>query len=727
MGKHTASPCAQTKDECDGGNTLKTPELQRRRSSVQRNLEILQQRFQHLHAVPRKKVQLPYNRRLSTAIMEKTQFQAKNAFWLSANGQFAHNTAEFPKNTSRNFLQDLRKDYVLPAQQSDEAISNNELYSDKNILKRESLKFDKGIRDVLGKLWSLVDKDNDNTISKDEYYELHRRLLRALVGKVSKEEEIVMCDEDWIQDIGDFQHNEECTETFGVDKTDSFTHIKVMNKGQFINAFFRMVDLWTEKVCVNEYFTFLSDAFKRISTTDGKGRYKFRNIDNIKHRSRRASMVVIDGKVRQADASNKSETKKKTEKKSKTDSKGDKEGWWCRLHGTGPWWRRLKGRNEQRKSHSKFQYKCSDITFMTSGEEIKTKRHLPFQRQPYGIHANSVSIKTVQDTQSYCRTDIANQLPTRTKPGRKLKRNPKLHLSLPDFHRHINTSLERDKPINDGISVAEYVKRRSKLLELHSHGSSHPTSTKPEATHLPLIGNSVTKSKWEEGSYIAQKKCSKVCNGNYEMKWILKRNYSDDWYDHMQISQRSFSFGFFLAGDRRPKCIRGGTNHQSRMIPANNCRTKNPRSIDFDTFIQNIYAYKKQNPDLSMASLLERVCLTELPQSVHAQEPVAVKNDDKILTMKLPTSGNISIANMRAKPGHNSILRNQSHNTTTNKRRKRAKKVKKKRHKQFLRIQGTQPGYTNIANKFSRKPILRFRRLNRPQTSPQPGFRDRTS
>ena len=55
----------------------------------------------------------------------------------------------------------------------------------------------------LEKLWSLVDKDNDNTISKDEYYELHRRLLRALVGKVSREEEIVMCDEDWVQDIGD--------------------------------------------------------------------------------------------------------------------------------------------------------------------------------------------------------------------------------------------------------------------------------------------------------------------------------------------------------------------------------------------------------------------------------------------------------------------------------------------------------------------------------------------
>ena len=140
------------------------------------------------------------------------------------------------KNTSQNFVQDLRNDYVLPTQQGDEAISNNELYSDQNILKRESLKFDKGIRDVLGKLWSLVDKDKDNTISKDEYYQLHRRLLRALVGKVSKEEEIVMCDEDWTQDIGNFHHKEKRTETLAVHKL-GLWHVEVMNRGQFINAF----------------------------------------------------------------------------------------------------------------------------------------------------------------------------------------------------------------------------------------------------------------------------------------------------------------------------------------------------------------------------------------------------------------------------------------------------------------------------------------------------------
>ena len=261
--------------------------------------------------------------------MEKTQFQAKNIFCLSAD-IIAHNTAEFPKNTSQNFLQDLRKDYVLPAQQSDEAISNNELYSDKNILKRESLKFDKCIRDVLESCGHWLTKTMITRSPKTSTSNC-TDASRALVGE-NVEREIVMCDEDWIQDIGDTRHNEECTEIFRVGKTDPFTSIKVMNKRSIYKRIFRMVDLWTEKVCVNEYFTFLSDAFKRISTTDGNGRYKFRNIDNIKHRSRRASMVVIDGKVRQADSSSKSRDEEKDWEKSKTDSKGDKEGWWCRLH-----------------------------------------------------------------------------------------------------------------------------------------------------------------------------------------------------------------------------------------------------------------------------------------------------------------------------------------------------------------------------------------------------------
>ena len=243
---------------------------------------------------------------------------------------------------------------------------------------------------------------------------------------------------------------------------------------------------------------------------------------------------------------------------------------------------------------------------------------------------------------------------------------------------------------------------------------------------LQQTGNSETKSKCEEGSYIAQKKCTKVCSGDHEMKWILERNYSDDLYDHVKPPKDRFPSDF-SRWRSSTQMYWGGTNHQSRMIEANNCRTRTRCSIDLDTFMHSIYAYKKQDPSLSIASLFERACLTKLPQSVQAHEPVAVKNDDKTRTMKLPTSGNISIAKMRAKPGHNSILANQTHNSTTKKRRKRAKRVEKKRHKQFLRIQGTQPGYTKIANKFSRKPILRFLRLNIPQTSPKPGFRGRTS
>ena len=60
---------------------------------------------------------------------------------------------------------------------------------------------------MLTKLWLLVDSNNDNTIEKHEYYELHRRLLRALVGVVSVEEERVMCDEDWPPPLSNSDNN----------------------------------------------------------------------------------------------------------------------------------------------------------------------------------------------------------------------------------------------------------------------------------------------------------------------------------------------------------------------------------------------------------------------------------------------------------------------------------------------------------------------------------------
>ena len=207
------------------------------------------------------------------------------------------------------------------------------------------------------------------------------------------------------------------------------------------------------------------------------------------------------------------------------------------------------------------------------------------------------------------------------------------------------------------------------------------------------------------------------------MKWILERNYSDDWYTHMQTSQKSFSFGFFLAGDRRPKYLGGGTNHQPRMIPASKHRTRTGSSVDLNTFMHTIYTTRKQNPGLSIAALFERASLTKARQQ---QEPAALKDEDKILTMKLPTLGNINIATIRAKSRLNDIFRNQKVNTKTNKKRRSVKKLKKRRNKQFLRIQGTQPGYTNMVNKFSKKPILRFRRLNRPLTSPYCGSYNRS-
>ena len=84
--------------------------MARRRSSVQRNLEKLQKRFQQLNAIstPDRTNKITdskvYRRRLSTAIMERTTYVAKDSFTLKNNNNFAHNTTDFPLNVSISFI-----------------------------------------------------------------------------------------------------------------------------------------------------------------------------------------------------------------------------------------------------------------------------------------------------------------------------------------------------------------------------------------------------------------------------------------------------------------------------------------------------------------------------------------------------------------------------------------------------------------------------------------------
>ena len=695
----------------------------RRRSSVQRNLEKLQKRFQHLNSPPSKNttnnvdIPLKFRRRQSTAIMEKTTYKAKDSFTLKNNNNFSHNTTDYPLNVSNDFLRDLRNDFVLPEEQKNDNISNNELYSDQNLLKRESLKFDKGIRGVLTKLWLLVDSNNDNTIEKHEYYELHRRLLRALVGVVSVEEERVMCDEDWIQDIG--ISNIDCDENKSTIKN-------IMTKKQFTNAFFRMVDLWTEKICVDEYYTFLSDAFNRISMPDGIGGYMFKNIDDVKRRSRRASMIVINGKVCLSEPKGNVPKKKKKKKKLK---KHDNEGWWCRLYGTGPWWNRLKGVKKSTKSkknphhhqqqhilHHYYHEKNIVPPLVNSSKLVTTA--ISYKRNPAPTYYNMELNKPMKQQERKTKMTFSNRMNNGDNNNAEiisnsLGNNKINNINKEAYHHHINHINDISKCNN--IENADFNYSSNYLLT--DDCTDKNCSNKSAAAMLPMESNGIDINP---------------------SKYPLPANDIDNdpnWYNHMEkiykVSGqfRGYHKDFFLATNLRSKLNCGGGylnryhSHDS-LHPNNDHMVVNneSRNNNFDKFLNTIYDERENNRKLSIATLVKNAKKTTTlevsssggPESdmVSASNITANQNSVK---MKLSTNGNIALSDLQAIYDYNNYkklqdiflpppLSNSDNNNINNRiklkklikkrHRKRSKKVRKRRKrrrgKSFLQIQGKQ-------------------------------------
>ena len=238
-----------------------------------------------------------------------------------------HTTDFHPEEKKKqDFLEALRTEFLVDVEHKD-----HDLYTNKNLLKRESLKFEKRIQFTLKRLWNLVDYDGNGMITKDEYLELHKRLVRALVGVVDEEEEKKTGEEDWLHDT----------------PLEDGSSIHVMSKPQFVSAFFRMVDVWTEKICVDEYSSFLEDAFDRISQRNADGTYSYKDLDKIRRRGRRSSVIVQNGKMLAAqllELQNAEKSKRKKVKKvKKANSKFDPDrNWWDRLYSKGKYWKQLQ-------------------------------------------------------------------------------------------------------------------------------------------------------------------------------------------------------------------------------------------------------------------------------------------------------------------------------------------------------------------------------------------------
>ena len=84
-----------------------------------------------------------------------------------------------------------------------EELEHNPLYSKKNLLLRESLRFNPEIRAVMTDLWLVVDWNDSGALEKDEYIGLHRKLVRLVRegDDMTEEDEAAMAEKEWKADI----------------------------------------------------------------------------------------------------------------------------------------------------------------------------------------------------------------------------------------------------------------------------------------------------------------------------------------------------------------------------------------------------------------------------------------------------------------------------------------------------------------------------------------------
>jgi hypothetical protein len=112
-----------------------------------------------------------------------------------------------------------------------------DFYSDKALLQRESLKFDPAIRRLLEQIFQLVDQNRDGRMDFKEYRGLFLALWRIVRGKKCDLNEVYMAAKKELK-----------IDAFGKESLD---------KTQFKQLVFQIVDTWTESITVEDYCAFL--------------------------------------------------------------------------------------------------------------------------------------------------------------------------------------------------------------------------------------------------------------------------------------------------------------------------------------------------------------------------------------------------------------------------------------------------------------------------------------
>ena len=124
------------------------------------------------------------------------------------------------------------------------------LYTPENLTKREKIREDPRVENILGKWWAASlrydDKDRDEGLNRGEYAAWHARLL-ALYAALGLDDD----------PLTDAEKNKILEEDFALDSGGA----KVVDEEKFLHAVFQVADQWVEQIDAAQYAEFLERAY----------------------------------------------------------------------------------------------------------------------------------------------------------------------------------------------------------------------------------------------------------------------------------------------------------------------------------------------------------------------------------------------------------------------------------------------------------------------------------
>ena len=137
---------------------------------------------------------------------------------------------------------------VMAAEDDEPDIQNQgdlSLYSIENMVRRRRIKRHPKVQHVIKLFWTVMEKDNNNRLAKEQYIQQMLKAQRALAPEFDEAKALRVAEDDWVTDV---------------------KGASAMDYEKFCDSVFEVVDIWCDSVGVAEYVRFLYFLLEAITT-----------------------------------------------------------------------------------------------------------------------------------------------------------------------------------------------------------------------------------------------------------------------------------------------------------------------------------------------------------------------------------------------------------------------------------------------------------------------------